>query len=84
MTNRDRIFAEFQKLVSFDSESGHEEEIGACLQRRLRDLGADCLCLDCMGYTAEQGRQLRSLTGLPVKVPREEIAARINSLIPHP
>ena len=52
--------------------------------RRLRDLGADCLCLDCMGYTIEQGKQLRLLTGLPVKVPREEIAARINSLIPHP
>ncbi len=48
---------------------------------RLRDLGADCLCLDCMGFTEEQGRQLRALTGLPVRVPRTEIAERINALV---
>ena len=39
MTNRKRILDEFQKLVRFDAESGHEEEIGVCLQRKLQDLG---------------------------------------------
>ena len=39
MTNRERILSEFQKLVGFDAESGHEEEIGAYLLRRLQDLG---------------------------------------------
>ena len=39
MTNRERILDEFQKLVGFDTESGHEEKIGAYLQRKLKDLG---------------------------------------------
>ena len=47
---------------------------------RLRDLGADCLCLDCMGFTAELGRRLKTLTGLEVRVPRMEIAAKICSM----
>ncbi len=48
---------------------------------RLRDLGADCLCLDCMGFTAELGRRLQALTGLEVRVPRMEIAAKIRTMI---
>lgn len=39
MTNRKRILGEFQRLVRFDAESGHEEEIGVYLQRKLQDLG---------------------------------------------
>ena len=39
MTNRERILDEFQKLVCFDAESWHEEEIGVYLQRRMQDLG---------------------------------------------
>lgn len=39
MTNRERIVAEFQKLVSIDAESFHEAEIAAYLAERLRALG---------------------------------------------
>ena len=39
MTNRDRILSEFQELVSFDAESGCEEEIAKYLQSRLQALG---------------------------------------------
>lgn len=37
--NRDRLAAEFKRLVSFDSESFHEKEISEYLKDKLRNLG---------------------------------------------
>ena len=37
--NRDRLVAEFKRLVSFDSESFHEKEMSEYLKDKLRNLG---------------------------------------------
>lgn len=39
MVNRQRLLAEFERLVSFDAESFHEAEIKEYLKRKLSDLG---------------------------------------------
>ena len=39
MTNRERILSEFQTLVSFDAESGNEDQIAIYLERNLQALG---------------------------------------------
>ena len=39
--NKNRILEEFIKLVSFDSESFHEREIGEYLEKKLKDLGLE-------------------------------------------
>lgn len=41
MLNQDRLFKEFQKLVSFDTESYHEKKIGEYLTNKLIDLGME-------------------------------------------
>ena len=39
MIDRDRLVAEFERLVTFDAESFHERQIKEYLKRRLTDLG---------------------------------------------
>ena len=41
VTNRERIWKEFQRLVGFDAESGEEAEIAAYLRQKLCALGLD-------------------------------------------
>ena len=41
VTNRERIWKEFQRLVGFDAESGEEAEIAAYLREKLCALGLD-------------------------------------------
>lgn len=44
---------------------------------KLKKLGADCICLDCMGYNSAQAQQVTGATGLPVYTPRREMADQI-------
>lgn len=43
----------------------------------LKKEGAGCICLDCMGYTDLQAREVAAATQLPVYTPRRETAERI-------
>ena len=44
---------------------------------RLKEKGADCICLDCMGYTDTQAEEVAAITALPVYTPRCETANQI-------
>lgn len=44
---------------------------------RLKSRGADCICLDCMGYDGAISDAVARATGLKCYIPREEIAKQI-------
>ena len=44
---------------------------------KLKAMGAECICLDCMGYTDIQAQEVAVNTHLPVHTPRRETANQI-------
>jgi len=48
--------------------------------KKLKAEGADCICLDCMGYNGAIAQQVSAETGLPCYIPRKEIAKQISRL----
>ena len=44
---------------------------------KLKARGAECICLDCMGYTDSQAQEVVASTQLPVHTPRRETANQI-------
>lgn len=44
---------------------------------KLKAMGAECICLDCMGYTDIQAQEVALNTQLPVHTPRRETANQI-------
>ena len=44
---------------------------------KLKAMGAECICLDCMGYTDSQAHEVSACTQLPVHTPRRETANQI-------
>ena len=47
----------------------------------LKHEGADCICMDCIGYTMRQAELVSERTRLPVRTPRREICERIVRLL---
>lgn len=71
-------YGHLQRAIVSAAASPYEDPLKICnAARTLKNQGADCICLDCMGYTSAQAEQVAADTGLEVYTPRREMAKRI-------